>query len=350
MCEICGSNDLLKDNGVFVCQHCGTKYSVEEAKKIMSAEKVDVSGSTVKVDHTDRLANLYALAHRALEAGDLDSAHSYYKEILLEDPSSWEAVIFAPCTKRNGKKAELREYGIQMMRSIPQALELIKENIPDEQQLNAVRRVARCSENYAIFIAKNVQSHLEHCFVNNIQDNATPWLESYYVAADIQHSFGQFTLLYFSAADDEIEELITNSIESAMSLLQEYVCNSIYFIGISRKPAKEKIRKYAQTIHSYNCFYPVPEEPAGCYVATAVYGSYDCPQVWTLRRFRDHTLATTWYGRAFIRTYYATSPTLVKWFGETAWFKTFFRIKLDKMVDFLQRKGVESTPYQDADW
>ena len=25
----------------------------------------------------------------------------------------------------------------------------------------------------------------------------------------------------------------------------------------------------------------------GCYVATAVYGSYDCPQVWTLRRVRD---------------------------------------------------------------
>ena len=39
----------------------------------------------------------------------------------------------------------------------------------------------------------------------------------------------------------------------------------------------------------------------GCYVATAVYGSYDCPQVWTLRRYRDYTLAETWYGRAFIR-------------------------------------------------
>ena len=26
-----------------------------------------------------------------------------------------------------------------------------------------------------------------------------------------------------------------------------------------------------------------------CYVATAVYGSYDCPEVWTLRRFRDYT-------------------------------------------------------------
>lgn len=88
----------------------------------------------------------------------------------------------------------------------------------------------------------------------------------------------------------------------------------------------------------------------GCYVATAIYGSYDCPQVWTLRRFRDNTLASTWYGRAFIRTYYAISPTLVKWFGHTAWFKDMWRGKLDKMVDTLQKQGVESTPYQDKHW
>lgn len=88
----------------------------------------------------------------------------------------------------------------------------------------------------------------------------------------------------------------------------------------------------------------------GCYVATAVYGSYDCPEVWTLRRFRDNTLANTWYGRAFIRTYYAISPTLVKWFGHTTWFKNMWRGKLDKMVNSLQKKGVESTPYQDRNW
>lgn len=55
----------------------------------------------------------------------------------------------------------------------------------------------------------------------------------------------------------------------------------------------------------------------GCYVATCVYGSYDCPKVWTLRRFRDNVLAKSIDGRAFIRTYYAISPTLVRWFGDT---------------------------------
>lgn len=89
---------------------------------------------------------------------------------------------------------------------------------------------------------------------------------------------------------------------------------------------------------------------SGCYIATAVYGSYDCPEVWTLRRYRDNTLAKTWYGRAFIRTYYAVSPTLVKWFGNTAWFKKMWQGKLDRMVASLQEQGVESTPYEDKNW
>ena len=88
----------------------------------------------------------------------------------------------------------------------------------------------------------------------------------------------------------------------------------------------------------------------GCYVATAVYGSYDCPQVWTLRRYRDFTLAKTWYGRAFIKTYYAISPTLVKWFGHTEWFKKMWQGKLDRMVKKLNAEGVENTPYFDLIW
>ena len=95
---------------------------------------------------------------------------------------------------------------------------------------------------------------------------------------------------------------------------------------------------------------PAKSKPKGCYVATCVYGSYDCPQVWTLRRYRDDTLGVTWYGRLFIRTYYAISPTLVKWFGHTNWFKKMWKGKLDRMVAKLQSEGVENTPYDDQNW
>lgn len=85
-------------------------------------------------------------------------------------------------------------------------------------------------------------------------------------------------------------------------------------------------------------------------MATAVYGSYDCPEVWTLRRYRDDVLASTWYGRAFVHTYYAVSPILVKWFGHTDWFKNLWRTKLDYMVDSLRHKGFKDTPYDDKQW
>ena len=88
----------------------------------------------------------------------------------------------------------------------------------------------------------------------------------------------------------------------------------------------------------------------GCYIATCVYGSYDCPQVWTLRRFRDNTLAKTLPGRAFVRAYYAMSPSLVKWFGGTSWFRKLWHGVLERLVQRLNRDGVENTPYRDIDW
>ncbi len=88
-------------------------------------------------------------------------------------------------------------------------------------------------------------------------------------------------------------------------------------------------------------------EKKGCYIATAVYGSYDCPEVWTLRRFRDDYLLKRVWGRAFVRVYYAMSPTCVRWFEHTAWFSSACKGKLDILVKRLQRKGYSSTPYED---
>ena len=89
---------------------------------------------------------------------------------------------------------------------------------------------------------------------------------------------------------------------------------------------------------------------SGCYVATCVYGSYDCPEVWTLRRYRDEHLAKSVFGRVFIRCYYSISPCIVKLFGETLWFKRFFKFKLDKMVAKLNADGFDNTPDNDPNW
>jgi len=61
VCEMCGCKELIKQDGVFVCQNCQTKYSVEEAKKMMveigsseqskmNAMVEEVKKKTVEVD------------------------------------------------------------------------------------------------------------------------------------------------------------------------------------------------------------------------------------------------------------------------------------------------------------
>ncbi len=87
-----------------------------------------------------------------------------------------------------------------------------------------------------------------------------------------------------------------------------------------------------------------------CYIASCVYGSYNCPQVWTLRRYRDNYLGKSWGGKLFIKFYYAISPTLVKLFGNTKWFKSWWKKYLDKKIEKLKEVGYESTPYNDKKW
>lgn len=122
----------------------------------------------------------------------------------------------------------------------------------------------------------------------------------------------------------------------------QYIMEEIESKGID--PAK---CDYAHFYSSSNSNSSPAQKSEGCYIATAVYGAYDCPQVWVLRRFRDNILAAKWYGRVGIRIYYAISPTLVKWFAHAGWFRVFWRKKLDRLVNLLKKQGVESTPYKD---
>ena len=85
----------------------------------------------------------------------------------------------------------------------------------------------------------------------------------------------------------------------------------------------------------------------GCYIATAGYGSYDCPEVWTLRRFRDEYLKGSVFGRLFVRFYYAVSPGLVRRVGGRDFFRKPVKRVLDQFVIHLKNKGFQDTPYDD---
>lgn len=85
----------------------------------------------------------------------------------------------------------------------------------------------------------------------------------------------------------------------------------------------------------------------GCYIATCVYGGYDCPEVWLLRRFRDDYLRKNLFGRLFVKIYYTFSPYLVKKLGHLALFKTLSGKCLSPLVKTLRDRGVSDSPYSD---
>ena len=69
-CELCGSEEFLKDEGLFVCQTCGCKYTLEEARKLMNDNMVNTT-TTVKVDNTDQVKNFIELSENAFEVKKL---------------------------------------------------------------------------------------------------------------------------------------------------------------------------------------------------------------------------------------------------------------------------------------
>ena len=263
ICEMCGGSDLIKQDGVFVCQYCGAKYSVEEAKKIINAEKIKIDG-TVKISNNEfnaKLANANNWAQLYFQRGA--------KTVTCGCLKGYDAVV------EYYKDAELAganesQFYIDFSRFYVRA------------NLEGFADGSRYLKDRGIFVNHYIF----------LMDNAIKYAEK-----------------------DNVPELTKEKNETLAKLEIE-------------------LKKYK-------------EKKVGCYVATCVYGSYDCPQVWILRRYRDNILASTWYGRVFIRTYYAISPTIVKWFGNTQWFKNHWKSRLDKMVSNLQTRGLEDAPYQD---
>ena len=93
-CEICGSTDLIKEDGAFVCQACGCKYSVEEAKKLILEVDgtVDIKG-TVQIDKTDNIKQYLRMAWDAKKGKNYEECEKYANKVLEIDSNNSEASL-----------------------------------------------------------------------------------------------------------------------------------------------------------------------------------------------------------------------------------------------------------------
>ncbi len=117
------------------------------------------------------------------------------------------------------------------------------------------------------------------------------------------------------------------------------------FIGSSNDPAsaKKSVEWHIEQVRKNGI---VPQEKSqdsgggGCYIATAVYGSYDAPEVMTLRRFRDDVLLKHWWGKVFVKVYYIISPPLAGKLRNMSRINSLVRNRLDIFVEELRKRGM----------
>lgn len=91
VCEMCGNNNLIKQDGVYVCESCGTKYTLEEAKKLLN----------VKIDNSEEESNLFKLATDYYEKGNLEKTVEFCEKVLAINSNNEKAsAILTICQKQ----------------------------------------------------------------------------------------------------------------------------------------------------------------------------------------------------------------------------------------------------------
>lgn len=166
-CEVCGSTDLIKQNGVFVCESCGCKYSVEEARKLMIEGKVDVSGSTVKIDKSNEIDNLLIVARRARDEGNFERAASNYDDVLKINPNNWEANFYRSyCKALEGRIIDIPNNLRLASSSASSTIKMLQSHEPIDDAA-CIEIISRISAMVSVFINSYY----------NMYSNNPEWLE-----------------------------------------------------------------------------------------------------------------------------------------------------------------------------
>ena len=340
-CELCGSNELEKLGDHFICRYCQTRYSPEEAKNLI-----------VQVDKTEEAKRLRIAAHKALAVGNTDLAREYYKDLLAILTDDWEAYFYTTILDAvNCHVSDIPRKSSTVIASLDYALDSIARQSPSVQA-QLMSTVCISTVNVATSMYQKAQSIHPSRFVMagaSKYQSAALQMGFEEKKTDYRNSVNAIINVYF-ALGDELEEHCNLAIEDNLEMIA-----SAYSTGLAIALAdpyvfidRRNVHRIEEKIRRYNPNYRAPSNvQASCYIATAVYGSYDCPEVWVLRRFRDYSLKKTKPGRAFIKLYYAVSPRLVQRFGQSKGFGSINRVYLDRFVVALRNRGYAATRYYD---
>ncbi len=98
ICEVCGGTELLKNEGNFVCQTCGAKYSLDEVRKMMLGEQATGTSNTLNESNAPtqntnsvQIENLLNLAKSSYDSKNYSQAEEFCNQVIALDGQNYDA-------------------------------------------------------------------------------------------------------------------------------------------------------------------------------------------------------------------------------------------------------------------
>lgn len=352
--------DDTKEAGI--CRYCGTAFITEKAINYYNTYVTNhnsFAGAVININSRD-CSKYVELAESARGANNWGECYKYASSALEIDPecsAAWKLKMIGSMMTSVTKDLKTMEILTCAQNSMKYANE---EHI--EQTKKDIYFLILVHESNLINLV---------CATLGNTANIETWKRSNISYREIARCDSFMSQIYVDVIRAIMQlhsfipvEEIQNDIqcqEKAVSILEQYIAsNNQYIQRLSLYDGHMTKDFYKQQVNNVQCLkigilqsnldkvkIKLKKNAGGCYIATCVYSSYECPEVWVLRRYRDSVLDTTWYGRAFIKFYYLVSPKVVACCSNKQWFKNVWKKYLDQKVLQLKHKGLKDTPYND---
>ena len=378
-CPNCGGAlqvDAEKDAAI--CEYCKTPFVVEKAinnyNQSIQNQTINNNGTinveNVYIHNADDvdIKNAYDLGFQAINGANYSEAFKYFTKVLEKNSDHGPSILYRGISAAFLSHVAQNGYNLRLLEMDAAFDKVFKDE-------NIYSKLTRKEINSAYYGAYNAINDIAGAAIKLYQPGYRYMDNINMVWGVVEQCFNSLTAIgsYFGIAmpddrDKEQKDIIVAVTKLASILLAQLLVERTYSVDWGPRSGLGQINKvkhprYNEIIATKKEIdakaqqeipgYTPPQlektqsQSGNCYVATCVYGSYDCPQVWALRRYRDYYLDERWWGRAFIKIYYSVSPKIIKLFGKTIWFHRINKYFLDKKIKKLLDKGYKDTKYND---
>lgn len=335
-CTNCGGQiQLDNEKSEGFCLYCGTKVILKDVI------------TNINISNMPNVANYIKIAYNAYVDRNYAESERYYNKVLEVDAENWKAIFYKGMSigwQSTLANVRLRDAISGALRAVIIAAQKEKKTVVDEFRLECAREI----QNLATVFGNNADDHY------NKYEKTKDSTNEYWSNLDVSMEALDVALRFTSELDDaSVREAKKAILENIIELIKFKSVPRQIFVGRNNDLSKrynwigindearavllKNLDDYSQKLQNLDPDFKKPEIPQkapGCYIATAVYGSYDAYEVVVLRRFRDEFLMQSLLGRFFIKAYYKYGPIFAIAVKKTPSVSRNIRKLLDRFVAY----------------